>query len=479
MREMFPGYTKRSDEDISAIWKTATFVFDTNVLLHAYRYKPELQIQLLDYWELLRDRVWLPYQVALEYHRNAPNAIMGEQLSAYKAMKEAVTGARESLANKLQKLHDQNKGRYLSLDPAPLMVALQSGFDAAMQMIDDTKDSVPTGTTIAQARERINTIFAGRVGAPFPFERQAQAYQEAEHRYRYQIPPGFADEVDKTGTDRYGDVILWLQTIDFAKNQRTSIIFVTDDAKIDWWEDGRPHRVLAQEMYERAGVALLQLRAAQFLSGVRQYLNIEVEQEVIDEADEVSEEIAEQKTRQYQDDIATSARELSHNLGNFVGIRDSLASFTQIHGILSERDNYRSQVLSMKTAVEKFGEAGGATTSAVAAAQATGLLGAAEQAQMMLRAVNQNPALIAGQTLQQITEMQQGYAQRFAQDLAKAASIADAYAITSGMTGASAAALGFAHASSIETPHANHEKELVDSLNKEHGLVDEDDKNPN
>lgn len=478
MRDLFPGYSKKSEEEIAAIWQTATFVFDTNVLLHAYRYKLELQTQLLDYWQRLRERVWLPHQVALEYHRNAPNAIMGEQLSAYKAMKEAVTGARESLVNKLQKLHDQNKSRYLSLDPAPLIAALQSGFDMAMQLIDDTKDSVPTGDAITQAWERIDTIFAGRVGDPFSPERQARVYQESEYRYRYQIPPGFADESGKEGADRYGDVILWLQTIDFAKDRHAPIIFVTDDAKIDWWEDGKPHRALAQEMYERAGVALLQLRAGQFLNGVRQHLNIEVEQEVIDEADEVREEVTEQKTRQYHDSLATSAWGSSHNLGNLVGVQDSLASLAEIHGVVGKQGSYATQMLGTKSALEKFVAEAGVTTSAAIAAQAFGIVGAAAQAQAMLRAIDQSSTMMAGRAVQQINEMQLGYAQRVAQDLTNITSIIGAQPFTPGITDASAAALAFAHVPANEIPRAPHQESAIDPPDEEYDPANSGSNNP-
>ena len=466
MRSMFPGYSKKSDEEVAAIWQTATFVFDTNVLLHAYRYKPELQAQLLDYWQRLRDRVWLPHQVALEYHRNVPNAIMGEQLAAYQALREAVSGAREVLAAKLQRLHDQYNTRYLSLEPAPIIEKLSPGFDAALQLIDNTRESVPKDQSVADTRERIDTIFADRVGNPHPLERQTQVYQDAEHRYLYQIPPGFADAPVKEGSNRFGDVVLWLQILEFAKEKQTPIIFVTDDAKGDWWEDGKPHRALAQELYEYTGMQLLQLRSEQFLSGVKQHLNIAVKQEVIDEAREFGEESKAQE-REYRNAPSTSAWELSRNLGNIVGVQDSLTSLTEIHGVTGKQGSYMSQLLSVKSAVEKFVEEGRATISSDIAAQTSGIVEAAAQTQAMLRAIDQSSAMIAGRGVQQINEMQLGHAQRFAQDLTKAIGIVNAQAFTLGMTSASAAALALTRIPGSGMTRDSSEEALIDPSDEE------------
>ena len=34
----------------------------------------------------------------------------------------------------------------------------------------------------------------------------------------------------------YGDLILWFQIIDYAKEKKCPIIFVTNDVKEDWWQ---------------------------------------------------------------------------------------------------------------------------------------------------------------------------------------------------------------------------------------------------
>lgn len=49
------------------LWNTATFVFDTNVFLNLYRYSNKTRDQLIESFEWLKSRIWMPYQVALEF----------------------------------------------------------------------------------------------------------------------------------------------------------------------------------------------------------------------------------------------------------------------------------------------------------------------------------------------------------------------------------------------------------------------------
>lgn len=70
--------------------------------------------------------------------------------------------------------------------------------------------------------------------------------KQAEERFKNAIPPGYKDYNKKTGNkfydgvviqNKYGDLILWKQLLDFAKIENTSIIFLTDERKEDWWYD--------------------------------------------------------------------------------------------------------------------------------------------------------------------------------------------------------------------------------------------------
>ncbi len=58
---------------------------------------------------------------------------------------------------------------------------------------------------------------------------------EGRARYKSQIPPGYSDDKEKPEPAKFGDLVIWLETIEYAKNQKKPIVFVTDDNKVDWW----------------------------------------------------------------------------------------------------------------------------------------------------------------------------------------------------------------------------------------------------
>ena len=75
MSDLFREYYRPSDEEFSRLWQEATFVFDTNVLLHLYRYTPSTRNDLLKVIEALQQRIWIPHQVGLEFSRNRVSVI--------------------------------------------------------------------------------------------------------------------------------------------------------------------------------------------------------------------------------------------------------------------------------------------------------------------------------------------------------------------------------------------------------------------
>ncbi len=81
--------------------------------------------------------------------------------------------------------------------------------------------------------EVITKLLAGKVG-PYSEEDLEKIYEDAEKRFILKQPPGYED-VKKTVPERYGDVVLWFQLIDYAKSLERPLIFVTDDEKEDWW----------------------------------------------------------------------------------------------------------------------------------------------------------------------------------------------------------------------------------------------------
>lgn len=78
MRKEFPGHYTPSNEEFEKIWKEGIIIFDTNVLLDFYRYSDETVTVLFEIMENIKDRIWIPYQLSKEYHKNLTGVISGQ-----------------------------------------------------------------------------------------------------------------------------------------------------------------------------------------------------------------------------------------------------------------------------------------------------------------------------------------------------------------------------------------------------------------
>ncbi len=103
------------------------------------------------------------------------------------------------------------------------------------------------------------------------------------------------DETDKSGLDKFGDLIIWLQMIDFSKSCTKPIIFVTADRKEDWWwrtDDDRelgPRPELRKEFYDKTGQVFYMYRVENFISNLKKMLSINIDQKVVKELKRVLE----------------------------------------------------------------------------------------------------------------------------------------------------------------------------------------------
>ncbi|MBD3638343.1 MAG: DUF4935 domain-containing protein [Crocinitomicaceae bacterium] len=70
MKATYSEFQKKSSEELKAIWENALICFDTNVLLNLYRYSKDTRDEILELMEKLKDKIYLPHQVGLEFNKN-------------------------------------------------------------------------------------------------------------------------------------------------------------------------------------------------------------------------------------------------------------------------------------------------------------------------------------------------------------------------------------------------------------------------
>jgi hypothetical protein len=291
MRSLFPAHFKKSDKEVDALWKNAVFSFDANVLLHLYRYSPESRSELVATIDKIQDRLWLPEQAAYEYLKNRPQVI-AEQI-------KHVEEAHEKVRNSKSKLTDQLENKNARAHPfysAEAKDAYNKGVDALLVELNGSLDSLRALYSDDPTKETIADWFEGRTGQPFTDADFDTHCEEGEKRYTAKTPPGFKDGETKKAKEtvserrsRYGDWLIWRQLMDQAKTAKTDIIFVTDDAKEDWWllrgdnAAFTPRPELIEEFHHETGQEILIYSFLKFLKHGKNQLNFDVSSEAEDE----------------------------------------------------------------------------------------------------------------------------------------------------------------------------------------------------
>lgn len=137
--------------------------------------------------------------------------------------------------------------------------------------------------------------------------------------------------MDARGSDKklepecYGDVVVWFQLIDYAKQENKPIVLVTDDGKEDWWQESHgkkygPRPELRQEMFSRAQVSFYLYTGDQFLEHAEKFLDLTSEPDVVEEAREVRlEEAMAQQSHKDEQQLVDQANQLFHALDSLKG----------------------------------------------------------------------------------------------------------------------------------------------------------------
>ena len=115
-----------------------------------------------------------------------------------------------------------------------------------------------------------------------------------KHRYEFKIPPGYGDLYgkEKKGTQIFGDLIIWKQMLEYSKEKKLPIIFITNDIKKDedWCyldkkatEDRiySPREELIKEIKDFSGVDFWMYNLPQFLFNAKEYIQASIDEELI------------------------------------------------------------------------------------------------------------------------------------------------------------------------------------------------------
>jgi hypothetical protein len=266
MREIYEALMPLPEGNFEFEFGRAVIVLDTNVMLDMYRFSRPTAQRFLDLLEHVEDRLWLPYQVGLEFLRR--RTLVRDELTTNH-------GARiDELTKLINKFESAEKKSHVGHDKA------EADFIAAtkqyLRFLTKERDDVRAWAK-SQHEDHVLSAFQSyyqeRTGTRPSQDWLSQRTSEAEKRYKSKTPPGYEDAGKES--NQYGDYLLWKQCIEHCKDEQLPLIFVTGDVKPDWWQTGRdkkrlgPRVELVEEFFDETGQHLFMLDTSQFFERLR------------------------------------------------------------------------------------------------------------------------------------------------------------------------------------------------------------------
>lgn len=220
MRSVYREFLNLTEEEKDDLCKKGIYVFDTNVLLNLYRYSSSTRNSLLSSIDSIKDQIWMPNHIAYEFLRDRVNVIY-ETNQKYQDMYSAIDGFCDTWKTELRITEEDS---------------IASLHKSISKWIDSTKAehlsvSNPSDDSIL---EKLYDLYEGKTGEAYSDEKLNEIYTIGENRYAKNTPPGFKDV--KKDDNKFGDLIIWFQMMDYCKDNNCPLVFVTNDQKEDWWQ---------------------------------------------------------------------------------------------------------------------------------------------------------------------------------------------------------------------------------------------------
>lgn len=241
MRQLLIGYTSRSPKDLKPLWDEAFIVLDTSALidLHDLQEKdPKEAEETLAVLDELKERLWMPHQVALELLHDFDER-RRKKREVFRSLQNHVDGLEKKL---------QSAG----------LVPTDRVQSACKEVAAFVEESEPNWESPTKFEAEVERLFDGHVGPMLSTDDFIQRSIRCQQRYDHKRPPGFCDE--KKPENRYGDCLIWGQILDEARLRKQPVLLIINDRKDDWWLLGDygkkigPRPELIDEMRRLAGV---------------------------------------------------------------------------------------------------------------------------------------------------------------------------------------------------------------------------------
>ncbi|MEU2043137.1 PIN-like domain-containing protein [Nocardia niwae] len=281
---------------------SATIALDANIMLALYRVSDSQRKQILEVLEIVSDRLWVPYQAALEYQRNRLKVAADQQKTHESISSLANKGFDTAHAEYIKAIGELRANAVRDIRDREIRAAIEQEFGNAIDSLNEAQArsrSIMTSAldelrskhtidfrTVRQSdpiRASLDSLITdARVGKKLDARAYDERKKKAEARITARIPPGYAD---MSKDDATGDCLIWFELLDLAKSTETPVLYITDDTKDAYLKvHGQiigPHVQLIREMAEESGQKYHQTTLDGFLRLAKKHLKATVSDETI------------------------------------------------------------------------------------------------------------------------------------------------------------------------------------------------------
>ena len=284
LKSIFPGHFRPTNQEFDKIWDESTFIVDANVLLNLYRYSDVTRGELEKALSSVKDRLFITNQAAKEFLKNRLVVTSGQS--------KEYTSAIDTINDLIKKISSKDRHPFIESDKLNEFTTLA---ESLILNLEKQQHELLKKLNEDEILDFVQEIFNGKTGKAFSQDRAQEIIALGEERYDAKIPPGYKDSNKDSLDDplrKYGDLVVWLQLIDYAKENNCSVVFITDDKKEDWWleQAGRtigPRPELIEEFKSNAGTEFWMYSVSKFLQESATRNKEEVSSEVFEEIDSV------------------------------------------------------------------------------------------------------------------------------------------------------------------------------------------------
>jgi hypothetical protein len=275
------------------MWKDAFFVFDTSSLLNFYEYSETTIDDIFNsILAKLVNRLWLPYNVSFEYTKNKHKPV-NRTINLYEDLIKVLKTIEDNFQQIKNRTISQEKHPFIdnqicnSFEPqlAVFKEKIENAIKAKVELLEKNRNK-------DLIYQRLKEYFS--IGKPFNYSKITEIIKEGEFRYKHAIPPGYKDESSKIGFQKFADLIIWKQIIEYAKQENKPIVLIMDDLKEDWWvldnkrKPVKPREELIEEVLEYANVQFWMYSTSKFIETSKTIIESKIDEKSIIEVKEVS-----------------------------------------------------------------------------------------------------------------------------------------------------------------------------------------------